>query len=200
MKVFISHRSTDGAWAKRLATDLRAAGVHAWLDTWDMPPGKPITDAMQDGIEESQAMVLVLTPQSVESIKAGTGGVAFEVHIGEGRRIKDGNFRIIGLLREACNPPEKLQNRLGRWLDFTQDEQYTEKLGELIGWLTGRPLGPPVANPDALHVENFPSFPADVVYTGIAGARQSIIVLSTWVYGMRTLTDSILEAVVDKDC
>jgi hypothetical protein len=200
MKVFISHRRMDAAWAERLATDLRNAGIYAWLDIWDMPPGKALTDAMQDGIEESDAILLVLTPEFVDSVNSGAGGVAFEVHIAEERRLRSKDFRMIGLLREPCDPPGKLRNRLGRQLDFTRDDQYAARLGELVAWLTGRPLGPAVAKPGESPVEIFPSFPADEVYTGIARAQHSIIVLSTWVYGIRTLTNSVSESVLEQDC
>lgn len=148
MRVFVSHRSIDAAWAKLLAAELRRRGIHAWLDLWDMPPGVPLSDAMQEGIASSNAMLLVLTPSAIEAVRAGTGGVAFEVHIGEERRFRDGSFRIIGLLREECDPPEKLRNRIGRWLDFRKDEELEQRIDELVGWLREEPQGPPVAQPD----------------------------------------------------
>ena len=147
-RVFISHSSADAEWVRRLATDLRANGVYAWLDVWDMPPGKPLSDAMQDGIQSAHDMLLVMTPASMSSIRAGTGGVAFEVHVGEGRRFRDRSFRIIGIYREQCDAPEKLRNRIGRWLDFTDDKEYSDRLKELVAWLEGRRLGPPIASPD----------------------------------------------------
>lgn len=151
---FISHRHTDALWAKQLATDLRSAGIHAWLDEWNMPPGKPLSDAMQQGIEQSDVMLLVMTPDSVESIASGRGGVAFEVHIGEGLRFRDGQFPIIGLQLKNCNPPEKLCNRIGRWLDFRDPSSYKERLEELIKWIRGEPLGPPISGAGSLEIPN----------------------------------------------
>ena len=115
-----------------------------------MPPGKPLTDAMECGIEESDVMLLVLTPAAVAAIRRGTGGVAFEVHIGEDRRFTDSHFRIIGILREPCHPPSKLGNRLGRWLDFQDDTQYPRHLNELVSWIFSPDgdLGPPVGTTD----------------------------------------------------
>ena len=143
-KVFISHKSSDATWSKKLGTDLRKNGIYAWLDIWDLKPGKPLSDAMQNGIQECHDMLLIMTRSSIKSIRAGEGGIAFEVHIGEGRRYKDTDFRIIGICREKCNPPEKLRNRIGRWLDFTDDSHYEERLLELVKWIKREPLGPEV--------------------------------------------------------
>jgi hypothetical protein len=145
-KAFISHKSNDSEFAKKLATSLRERGIYAWLDIWNMPPGKPLSDAMQSGIEECDVMVLILTPESMQSVHAGIGGVAFEVHIGEGRKYYDKAYRIIGVLLKACDPPEKLKNRIGRWLDFRNDYEFTDKVIELAEWIKNpaSDLGPPV--------------------------------------------------------
>jgi len=145
MKVFISHKSSDHALAKKIPADLRANGIHAWLDEWDMPPGEPLSDAMADGVASSDAMLVLLSKDSVSSVISGTGGFAFEVHIAEGRKFKDPNYKIIGILLEDCEPPEKLCNRIGRWLDFKRGKDYRKRLYELISWLKQTPLGPPVS-------------------------------------------------------
>jgi hypothetical protein len=134
-QAFMSYKSCDKDFVVRLARDLRSHGIKAWLDDWSMPPGESLTDAMERGIEESDVMLLVLTPASVAAIRHGTGGVAFEVHIGEDRRFTDSHFRMIGILRKSCHPPSKLRNRLGRWLDFQDDTQYLRRLNELVRWI-----------------------------------------------------------------
>lgn len=141
-KVFISHKSKDAQWARRLAFDLRNRGIDTWLDIWDMPPGEPLTDAMERGIRESDVMLLLLSRSSVKSIETGKGGLAFEVHIGEERSFSERNFRIIGILIESCKPPLKLRNRLGRWLDFRKKRDYEERLDELARWLKGESVAP----------------------------------------------------------
>lgn len=143
---FISHKSSDAKFAKKLASDLRKKGVFTWLDVWNMPPGKALSDAMQEGIDNCNIMVLILSPESVESIHMGTGGVSFEVHIGEGRKFGDKDYRILGVLFKDCNPPEKLKNRIGRWLDFRNEHQYSNNILELSTWIKNESadLGPPV--------------------------------------------------------
>lgn len=144
--VFVSHKGCDAEFAKKIASDLRMNGVHSWLDIWNMPPGKALTDAMQDGLMNCDVMVLILTPESMKSLQLGIGGIAFEVHLGEGRTFSNNKFRIIGLLLEECNPPEKLKNRIGRWLDFRDKNDYNVKLKELCKWIKDpeADLGPPV--------------------------------------------------------
>ncbi|MBN1510124.1 MAG: toll/interleukin-1 receptor domain-containing protein [Sedimentisphaerales bacterium] len=143
---FISHKSCDAPFAQRLATALRGHGVFAWLDIWNMAPGKALSDAMQHGIEHCEVMILVLTPEAVKSVHAGTGGVAFEVHIGEGRKYSDADFRIIGILLRNCRPPEKLRNRIGRWIDFRDHHLFQQRVDELAQWIRDpeSDLGPPV--------------------------------------------------------
>lgn len=145
-RAFVSYKSANKGFARRLAADLRRLGVFTWLDDWNMPPGKPLTDAMQDGIAGADVMLLLLSQDSVKAIHAGTGGVAFEVHIGEGRKFRDTNFRIIGIYLEDCDPPEKLKNRIGRWIDFTNPDSYEAALSDLAAWIKdpNTDLGPPV--------------------------------------------------------
>jgi hypothetical protein len=152
-KVFVSHRSTDRAFAKQLATDLRQRSIYAWLDEWDMPPGEPLTDAMERGIRECDVMLLLLSPSSVSSVRTGKGGFAFEVHIGEDRRFEERNFRMFGVLVEQCDVPSKLRNRLGRWLDFTDHKVYAERVHELVCWIIGDAVGPPITSAATGHTE-----------------------------------------------
>ena len=158
LQVFMSHKSCDKAFAMQLATDLRRNGIKTWHDDWSMPPGKPLTDAMERGIQESDVMLLILTAASVDAIRGGVGGLAFEVHIGEDRCFTDSHFRIIGIQREKCDPPPKLRNRIGRWLDFIEDESYPERLSELLFWITHSDgdRGPEVHFNDAPQVGDLP--------------------------------------------
>ncbi|MFP4100230.1 toll/interleukin-1 receptor domain-containing protein [Coleofasciculus sp.] len=68
MKAFISHSSIDKPFVERLATDLRSReGIDAWLDKWEILPGDRIPDKLEDGLTNAGILVLVLSPDSVNS-------------------------------------------------------------------------------------------------------------------------------------
>jgi hypothetical protein len=69
MKVFISHSasSKDGALAEKLGESLNAAGLDVWYDRVDFHLGKSLNDALRQGLSESDAMVVLLTPSALDS-------------------------------------------------------------------------------------------------------------------------------------
>ena len=69
MHVFLSYSRRDAAFVGRLADDLATRGIEPWLDTEDLP-----TDdedrwrrSVVQGIRESAAIILILSPDSVRS-------------------------------------------------------------------------------------------------------------------------------------
>jgi hypothetical protein len=64
--VFLSHSSADKMLARRLAADLRDAGVKVWFDEWEIETGDSISQRIQDGLRESDFVAVLLTRQSVE--------------------------------------------------------------------------------------------------------------------------------------
>jgi hypothetical protein len=56
--VFISHRTADAMLAERLATDIRNAGHHVWLDSWEISVGDQIIEKMNQGLEGASYLIL----------------------------------------------------------------------------------------------------------------------------------------------
>jgi len=84
VRVFVSYSHDSDAhkaWVLKLATDLRAASVDASLDQWDLAPGQDTSMFMQQGISESDRVVLVCTESYVKKAEAGSGGVGYELLI-----------------------------------------------------------------------------------------------------------------------
>ena len=53
-KVFISHAGEDREFAQDLATKLRARGVNAWLDVWEILPGDSLIDKIfEEGLKDA---------------------------------------------------------------------------------------------------------------------------------------------------
>ena len=67
MKVFISHSHKDSALAARISRALRKDGLEVWDPDADVFPGDNWAEKAARALEESHAMVLLLTPAAVNS-------------------------------------------------------------------------------------------------------------------------------------
>jgi hypothetical protein len=69
MKVFISHSgsSKDEALADRVVGSLEEAGLDVWYDRRELHPGKNWADEIDQGLSESDAMVVLLTRGALDS-------------------------------------------------------------------------------------------------------------------------------------
>jgi hypothetical protein len=56
--VFISHRTSDGVEAERLAIDIRNAGHQVWLDTWEINLGDSLIEQINDGLDGSVFVIV----------------------------------------------------------------------------------------------------------------------------------------------
>jgi len=66
MNVFISYSSTDKELARQIADALRNASFQVWNDT-QIFPGDNWAELIANELRESDAMVVLLTPNSVDS-------------------------------------------------------------------------------------------------------------------------------------
>lgn len=67
MKVFISYSSKDEALATRLVASLEEAGLDAWYQKREIMPGDNWAEKISQGLKESNAMVVLLTADALES-------------------------------------------------------------------------------------------------------------------------------------
>ena len=66
-QVFISYQRTDEPLARQVREHLVANGVKTWMDQYDIPVGAYWPDEIDKGLAESDIVVGVLSPDSVES-------------------------------------------------------------------------------------------------------------------------------------
>ncbi len=67
-KIFISHSSNDNIFTLKLATSLKDEfGVEIWVDFDDNPAGIRWNQGVQNGLNECQIMVLIVSPESMVS-------------------------------------------------------------------------------------------------------------------------------------
>jgi hypothetical protein len=67
MKVFISHAHKDAALARKVATVLRESGLDVWNEEYEIMPGENWAEKISEALKESEAMVVLLTPEALES-------------------------------------------------------------------------------------------------------------------------------------
>ncbi len=67
MKVFISHSHVNQVLAKKLTKALLQAGLEVWDAEREILPGDNWAKKIGEGLEESEAMIVLLTPDAVRS-------------------------------------------------------------------------------------------------------------------------------------
>src|SRR5215208_5342480 len=67
-KVFISHAREDKErFVLAFARRLRAQGVDAWVDQWEILPGDSLVDKLfEEGLREADAVIVVVSRHSVD--------------------------------------------------------------------------------------------------------------------------------------
>jgi len=143
-KVFLSYSHdspTHKAWVLKLASDLRANGVDATLDQWDLTPGQDLVAYMQQGIVTSDRVLLVCTQSYVTKAEQGAGGVGYERLIVTAELVQNIDTRKFVPLVRDNNAKSKVPAFLGPrlYIDFSSDAEYAAKLEELSRELLGAP-------------------------------------------------------------
>lgn len=67
-KVFISYSRKDQDFATRLAKSLLQVGYDVWLDIEDIPAGIKWSTAIQNALQTSEIMLVILSPDSMASV------------------------------------------------------------------------------------------------------------------------------------
>ena len=144
-KVFIaySHDSPDHKrWVSELAAELRNNGVDAILDQWDLGPGDDVTLFMEQGIKDSDRVLVVCTDTYVNKANSGEGGVGYERMIVTTQLVQNlGTNKFIPIIRQASGQ-EKLPTCLGTrfYIDFMNDSHFDEEFTKLLHELHEVPI------------------------------------------------------------
>ena len=138
-KVFISHASEDKErFVMNFASKLRANGVDAWLDKWEMLPGDSLVDKIfEEGIKEADSFIIILSNHSVNK-----PWVREELNASFVKRIGK-NSKIIPIVLDNCTVPECLQSTIWENINNHQnyEENFTRILNSILGVLDKPALG-----------------------------------------------------------
>ncbi|GAB5494262.1 MAG: hypothetical protein Phog2KO_44770 [Phototrophicaceae bacterium] len=104
--IFISYSRKDETFARELATALANIGADIWIDVEDIPAGMKWSTAIQQGLDTSDALIVVISPESMASRNVED---EWQYALDQGKPV------IPILLREA-----KVHFQLNRiqWIDF----------------------------------------------------------------------------------
>ena len=128
-KAFVSHNAADKAVAEEIATALRAKGVEAWFDKWEIAPGDSlIQKVFDDGLKECALFVVLLSPNSISS-----KWVKYELDLALVRRLEE-KTRVVPVVVRECEIPEALKPL--RWLSI--ENGIDQVTGDLADTAHGR--------------------------------------------------------------
>jgi len=122
LRVFISHSSTDNEFAQRLAKDLRAAGFDIWFDGDQIHVGDTIIDMIAKGVAKCDYMIIILSPEAVES-----AWVRSELLMFLNEELERNKTVVLPVLFRKCERPTALRGR--HFADFR--ESYEAGFAEL---------------------------------------------------------------------
>ena len=108
--IFFSYSRKDSTLVLDLARKLRTAGADVWLDQLDIEAGTNWDDSVEEALQKSEVVLVILSKTSVESQNVRD---EYSYAIEE-------NKRVIPVLIEPCTIPFRLR-RL-QYADFTTDE------------------------------------------------------------------------------
>jgi TIR domain-containing protein len=123
--VFLSHCHTDKPFARKLASDLRAAGARVWLDEAEIRVGDSLITKVTEAIDTMDYLAVLLSPEAVAS-----EWVRRELDLALNREIQGKHLLVLPLLLQDCILPGFLVGRL--YADFRPTANYEEALQKLL--------------------------------------------------------------------
>jgi len=133
--VFISYSHSDKGFVDNFAAQLVLHKVNVWLDRWELSIGDSIIDKVQDAIEGSSALIVILSNSSVNSDwckKELSGGLL--------RELEEQKVVVLPILIDECKIPLFLRGKL--YADFRHDfDEGIKTVLEAIAKVTSRTLG-----------------------------------------------------------
>jgi hypothetical protein len=122
--VFISYSRRDVDFANRLVDDLEAVGLPIWFDQKSIEPGANWDAAIEQGLNESIAIIVIISPDSMTS-----DNVRNEINFA-----RDNDQRIIPVLYRFAQVFLNLETL--NWVDLSSDQLYSKNLIKLLVFLS----------------------------------------------------------------
>jgi hypothetical protein len=107
MPVFISSSHADELIVNKLAAHLVKHNANVWVDTWELSVGESIVNRVQEAIQESSALLVILSKTSVESEWCKK-----ELSAGLMRELDEKRVVVLPVLVEDCEIPMFLREKM----------------------------------------------------------------------------------------
>jgi len=142
-KVFVSHASEDKErFVIPFATALRARGLDAWIDRWEMLPGDSLVDKIfEEGLKEAAAVLIVLSHASVTK-----PWVREELNAAVVGRIEKGT-KLIPIVLDSCDVPQALRSLV--WEPVKDVGNFEHCLSRVVDAVFGHTEKPPIGTAPA---------------------------------------------------
>src|SRR5258706_2707338 len=152
MAIFISYSRSDVAFVDWLAGQLVTRRHHIWMDRWELSIGDSLISKIQSALTDSDAMLIVLSKNSVASEWCKK-----ELNSGLMRELEEKRVLVLPCIIDDCTIPLFLREKL--YADFRKDrdeafEQVDDALFAIRLWhLTKRGTRVIIAHDDVQPVE-----------------------------------------------
>ena len=121
-KLFVSYSRRDSITARRLIEAFRSMDQDVWVDWESIPPAVDWLEQIFRGIEESDAFIFLISPDSIDS----------EVCKVEINRAAQNNKRIIPIVLRDVHPSETLESiRKLNWTYLRETDNFEEGLAKV---------------------------------------------------------------------
>ena len=111
MPLFISYSHADKEFVDKLAMQLVTRKVNVWLDRWEMHVEESLITKIQQAITDASALLVILSPDSVDSEWCKK-----ELNSGLIRELEERRIIILPILVRECNIPLFLREKM--YADF----------------------------------------------------------------------------------
>jgi hypothetical protein len=100
MPIFISYSHKDKRFVDKLAMQLVSRNVNVWLDRWELAVGDSIVDRVQEAVDGSSALLVILS-------KASTGSEWCKKELSAGllRELEEKRVVVMPVMLEECDVP-----------------------------------------------------------------------------------------------
>jgi len=124
--IFLSHTSDDKPFARRLRKDLLNHGVpRVWLDEAEIQIGDSLIAKIDEGLELSRYIAVVLSEKSVKA-----PWVKKELDLAMNREISSGEVVVLPFIYEKCELPGFLKGKM--YADFSKEGDYEDMLNKVL--------------------------------------------------------------------
>ncbi|XP_041349440.1 stimulator of interferon genes protein-like [Gigantopelta aegis] len=124
--LFFSHSSDGQQWVEMCVERLEQdCGIKCLWPPRDFTPGKPIVSLIEDGMSRAMKIVLVLSPEYIDS-----GWCSYERHLAFVLSVQERRNCIIPVMLKPCPVPDVL--RTVNYIDVTKGENADCKIANAL--------------------------------------------------------------------